>query len=64
MRDDVVITVYHDDGDSTTLRGTGYAARCAAHIAYENVPDARWALEVLNRFGHLVPHPGDKGATP
>lgn len=46
------------DGPPVHLTGTGYATRCARHIAYENIPDAMWALEVLNRYGHLVPHPG------
>ena len=54
-----VITIHHDDGDETRLEGTGYAVRCAAHIAHENLPDARWALAVLNRFGHMVPHEAD-----
>lgn len=54
-----VITIHHDDGDETRLEGTGYAVRCAAHIAHENLPDARWALKVLNRYGHLVPHEAD-----
>ena len=53
------IIITHDDGDRTTLHGTGYAVRCAACIAHENTPDALWALEVLNRYGHLVKHPGD-----
>ncbi len=54
----MTMTIHHD-GDSTVLRGTGYAVRCAAYIASENLPNARWALEVLNRYGHLVTHPAD-----
>ena len=50
-----------EQGDFTPLRltGTGYATRCARMIAEENIPDALWALEVLNKYGHLVKHPGD-----
>ena len=48
-----------DHGDELHLIGTGYAVRCAVGIAHDNWPDARWALEVLNRYGHLVHHPGD-----
>lgn len=49
-------------GDSAPVHliGTGYAARCAAAISHENIPDALWALEVLNKYGHLVPHPADE----
>ena len=47
------------DGATMTLTGTGYATRCAAAIADTNWPDARWALEVLNKYGHLVPHAAD-----
>lgn len=53
------IIIHDDDGAELTLTGTGYATRCAASIATENWPDARWALEVLNRYGHLVPHEAD-----
>lgn len=48
-----------DDGAELRLTGAGYATRCAGAIADQNWPDARWALEVLNRYGHLVPHPAD-----
>jgi hypothetical protein len=51
---------YGTDEPGVTLTGTGYAVRCASHIAYENLPDARWALEVLNRYGHLVQHAADR----
>jgi hypothetical protein len=51
---------YGTDEPGVTLTGTGYAVRCASHIAYENLPDARWALEVLNRYGHLVKHAADR----
>lgn len=54
-----VTIIRADDGDEMRLEGTGYAVRCAAHIAHENRPDARWALEVLNRYGHLVTHEAD-----
>ena len=57
---ETVRIVYHDDGETTELHGAGYAVRAAAHIAAENVPDALWALEVLNRYGHLVQHPADR----
>jgi hypothetical protein len=60
-RPEVTTIIHHADGEATVLKGTGYATRCAAHIAHENLPDARWALEVLNRYGHLVPHPADDG---
>jgi len=51
-----------EQGDDTLVRlvGTGYATRCASAIVHENIPDALWALEVLNRYGHLVPHPADR----
>lgn len=51
------IRIVHTEDGPVRLEGTGYATRCAAAIVHENVPDALWALEVLNRFGHLVPHP-------
>ena len=57
------ITYPHtDQGDDTPVHlvGTGYATRCAACIVHENVPDALWALEVLNKYGHLVTHPADR----
>ena len=54
------VIVHHDNGNSITLTGTGYAVRCAALIAHDNYPDARWCLEVLNRFGHLVKHDADR----
>lgn len=54
------VIAYPDNHDPVHLHGTGYATRCAAHIVHENVPDALWALEVLNKFGHLVPHPADR----
>ena len=56
------MTVYPDGTDEpgVTLTGTSYAVRCASHIAHENLPDARWALEVLNRYGHLVQHAADR----
>jgi hypothetical protein len=50
---------YDNDGAELRLTGTGYATRCAGAIADQNWPDARWALDVLNRFGHLVRHPAD-----
>lgn len=54
------ITVYDDDGSPlATFEGDGYAVRCAAVIANENLPDARWAFQVLSRYGHLVQHPAD-----
>jgi hypothetical protein len=60
-------TIHHEDGDSTTLVAppaewdaiAAYALRCAAAVAHENLPDARWALKVLAKFGHLVPHEAD-----
>ena len=33
---------------------TGFVARCIGNI--ENVPDAKWCCEVLNKYGHLVKH--------
>ena len=59
--------IHHEDGDSTTLVAppaewpaiAAFALRCAAAVAHENLPDARWALAVLARYGHLVPHPAD-----
>lgn len=32
----------------------GFVARCIGNI--ENVPDAKWCCEVLNKYGHLVKH--------
>jgi hypothetical protein len=34
-------------------------AKVVTAVASVKVPDAFWACEVLNRYGHLVPHPGD-----
>ena len=59
MARETAMTIRHGDGDETELRGSAYAVRCAAHIAYENLPDARWALKVLNAYGHLVSHEAD-----
>lgn len=57
--------LHHEDGsEMIRLTGTGYAVRCAAHVAHENLPDARWCLEVLNKYGHLVRHPADREAAP
>ncbi len=47
------------DGMDLEFRGTCYACRCAVAIADTNIPDAEWAFEVLNRYGHLVRHPAD-----
>ena len=55
----ITCIVYDDDGAQLTLHGTGYAVRCAAAIADHNWPDARWALEVLTKYGHLVRHAAD-----
>lgn len=53
-----VTAVKHlEGGESVALRGTPFAVRCASSIVAANVSDAVWALEVLNRFGHLVVHP-------
>jgi hypothetical protein len=60
-------TIHHEDGDTTTLTAppaewpeiAAFALRCAAAVAHENVPDARWALRVLAKYGHLVPHEAD-----
>lgn len=57
---EVSVIIHHDDGEKTELRGSGYAVRCAACIAHENLPDARWALKVLNAYGHLIKHEADK----
>lgn len=57
---ETITIIRHDDGSETELCGSGYAVRCAANIAHENLPDALWALEVLNRYGHLVPHQADQ----
>jgi hypothetical protein len=51
-------TIY-PNGYAIELRGTPYAVRCAATIAYDNIPDALWALQVLNQYGHLVEHEAD-----
>jgi hypothetical protein len=59
--------IHHEDGDTTTLVAppaewpaiAAFALRCAAAVAHENVPDARWALKVLAKYGHLVPHEAD-----
>lgn len=56
---ETVTIVHHHDGEQTVLRGSGYAVRCAAHIAHENLPDARWALKVLNTYGLIVRHEAD-----
>jgi hypothetical protein len=48
--------------NEVTLSGTPYAVRCAVAIAETNIPDARWALEVLNTYGHLVRHAADRDA--
>jgi hypothetical protein len=56
-------TICYPDGvdqQPILLCGTDYAQRCAAQIIHHNIPDALWALEVLNRFGHLVAHPADR----
>jgi hypothetical protein len=53
------VIIHHGDGETIELRGTGYAVRCAARIAEDNHPDARWALKVLNQYGHLVEHEAD-----
>lgn len=52
--------IVYVDGEAVRLSGTGYATRCAAAIAPDNIPDAMWCLEVLNRFGHLVQHPAER----
>jgi hypothetical protein len=65
-------TIHHEDGDTTVLTAppaewdaiAAYALRCAAAVAHDNLPDARWALAVLARYGHLVPHPADAERTP
>jgi seryl-tRNA synthetase len=54
------VTIHFDDGDKVSLTGSGYALRCATVIAHENLPDARWALEVLTKYGHLVRHAADR----
>jgi hypothetical protein len=54
------ITVYGDDGAELALAGNKRAVQCATEIAHSDWTDARWALEVLNRFGHLVPHSRDE----
>jgi hypothetical protein len=54
--------VYDDDGGTLELTGEAYAVRCAKAVAQENWPDARWCLEVLNKYGHLVAHPGSGSA--
>lgn len=56
---ETVLIVYPND-EQVFLRGTGYAVRCAAIISYENLPDARWALKVLNKYGQLVEHEADE----
>lgn len=58
----IVTYPFADQGDNTPVNmiGTGYATRCAARLIYESIPDALWALEVLNRYGHLVEHPADR----
>jgi len=58
---DIAMTIYDDDGSPiATFSGNGYAVRCAAAIAEQNYPDARWAFEVLNRYGHFVQHEADR----
>ncbi|HUW80449.1 MAG TPA: hypothetical protein VMV54_06085 [Acidocella sp.] len=54
--------VYDDHGGELRLTGGGYAVRCASAVAQENFPDARWCLEVLNKYGHLVEHPADRAS--
>jgi len=38
----------------------GYVARVIARCIDENIPDAEWAAEVLNKYGHLVRHPTER----
>jgi hypothetical protein len=45
--------------EEVILQGSGYAVRCAAAIADNNIPDALWACKVLTLYGHLVKHPAD-----
>ena len=52
--------IHHDEGHIERFTGSGYAVRCATIIAGENLPDARWALAVLNKYGHLVQHAADR----
>jgi hypothetical protein len=62
---DMQVIKYNTDGTpGIYLTGSGYALRCASYIADENYPDARWALEVLTRYGHLVAHESDKLSVP
>lgn len=39
--------------------GSPRAVRCAHMVAEESMADARWLLEVLNKYGQLVEHPDD-----
>ena len=59
---DIRVPVYYNDGQfAFNLEGTSRAVRCASAIAEDGIfPDVRWALEVLNTYGHLVPHAADK----
>lgn len=61
MQSHIIAYPNADVGDDTPVHliGTGYATRCASVIVHENIPDAMWALEVLNKYGHLVQHPAD-----
>ncbi len=65
MQSHAVTYPHTDQGDHTPVRlvGGGYAVRCARAIVHDNVPDALWALEVLNKYGHLVLHPADRLGT-
>ena len=60
--------IIHPDGPNepgvTFDCATGYVLRCVSAISDQNIPDARWACEVLNRFGHLVRHAADREAAP
>ena len=49
--------VLYQNGDSIEFSvRNGLVARCVSAIANANMTDAKWAVEVLNRFGHLVKH--------
>lgn len=66
MSDDTMTTTFRKDrtcsiqymGETIECRNN-FVARCVGAIAYENLPDAEWANNVLNTYGHLVKHPAE-----
>lgn len=54
-----LITYGEDNAQEIWECASGHVMRCISSIAADNTVDAEWALQVLNRFGHMIPHPAD-----